>query len=62
MSAKTPYRLEPEETRVRACMKVMVKCLLRQYGYPLDMQAPAIELLLEQAKVFTEFEVENSYS
>jgi type I restriction enzyme R subunit len=45
---------------VRARMKVMVKRLLRQYGYPPDMQALAIELVLEQAKVFTEFEVENA--
>ncbi|MGP1386908.1 MAG: type I restriction endonuclease subunit R [Thainema sp.] len=45
---------------VRARMKVMVKRLLRQYGYPPDMQALAIELVLEQAKVFTEFEVETS--
>ena len=43
---------------VRARMKVMVKRLLRKYGYPPDMQALAIELVLEQAKVFTEFEVE----
>jgi type I restriction enzyme R subunit len=47
---------------VRARMKVMVKRLLRQYGYPPDMQALAIELVLEQAKVFTEFEVELSVS
>ena len=46
---------------VRARMKVMVKRLLRHYGYPPDMQALAIELVLEQAKVFTEFEVENSH-
>ena len=45
---------------VRARMKDMVKRLLRHYGYPPDMQALAIELVLEQAKVFTEFEVENS--
>jgi type I restriction enzyme, R subunit len=44
---------------VRARMKVMVKRLLRQYGYPPDMQALAIELVLEQAKVFTEFSVED---
>jgi type I restriction enzyme R subunit len=43
-------------------MKVMVKRLLRQYGYPPDMQALAIELVLEQAKVFTEFEVETNRS
>lgn len=47
---------------VRARMKVMVKRLLRQYGYPPDMQALAIELVLEQAKVFTEFEVENNHA
>jgi len=45
---------------VRARMKVMVKRLLREYGYPPDMQALAIELVLEQAKVFTEFEVETN--
>ncbi|MEG4210472.1 type I restriction endonuclease subunit R [Microcoleus sp. S13_B4] len=47
---------------VRSRMKVMVKRLLRQYGYPPDMQALAIELVLEQAKVFTEFEVETNRS
>ena len=47
---------------VRARMKVMVKRLLREYRYPPDMQALAIELVLEQAKVFTEFEVETSRS
>jgi len=47
---------------VRARMKVMVKRLLRQYGYPPDMQTLVIELVLEQAKVFTEFEVETNRS
>lgn len=42
---------------VRSRMKVAVKRLLRQYGYPPDMEALAIELVLEQAKVFTAFEV-----
>jgi type I restriction enzyme, R subunit len=42
---------------VRSRMKVAVKRLLRQYGYPPDMEALAMELVLEQAKVFTEFEV-----
>jgi type I restriction enzyme R subunit len=42
---------------VRARMKVMVKRLLRKYGYPPDMAALAIELVLEQAKVFTEVKV-----
>ncbi|MGK7945564.1 MAG: type I restriction enzyme endonuclease domain-containing protein, partial [Microcystaceae cyanobacterium] len=43
---------------VRARMKVMVKRLLRQYGYPPDMQALATELVLEQAKLFTEFTIQ----
>lgn len=47
---------------VRARMKVMVKRLLREYGYPLDMQALAIKLVLEQAKVFADFEVESTHS
>jgi Uma2 family endonuclease len=38
---------------VRAKMKVIVKRLLHKYGYPPDMQALAIELVLEQAKVYT---------
>jgi type I restriction enzyme R subunit len=42
---------------VRARMKVMVKRLLRKYGYPPDMQALATELVLEQAKLFTEYAV-----
>ncbi|TVQ23097.1 MAG: type I restriction endonuclease subunit R [Leptolyngbya sp. DLM2.Bin15] len=44
---------------VRARMKVLVKRLLHKYGYPPDMEALAIELVLEQAKIFTEFEVAN---
>jgi len=47
---------------VRARMKVAVKRLLRQYGYPPDMEALATELVLEQAKVFTEFEVATNHS
>ncbi|ANV88877.1 type I restriction endonuclease subunit R [Picosynechococcus sp. PCC 7117] len=43
---------------VRARMKVMVKRLLRKYGYPPDMEALAIDLVLEQAKVYTAAEVE----
>lgn len=42
---------------VRSRMKIAVKRLLRKYGYPPDMEALAMELVLEQAKVFTEFEV-----
>jgi hypothetical protein len=39
---------------VRARMKVMVKRLLRQYGYPPDKQAIATETVLEQAKLFAD--------
>ena len=42
-------------------MKVAVKRLLHQYGYPPDMEALATELVLEQAKVFTEFEVATNH-
>jgi type I restriction enzyme R subunit len=41
---------------VRARMKVMVKRLLRQYGYPPDMQALATETVLEQARLLAEYE------
>ena len=39
---------------VRARMKVIVKRLLRQYGYPPDKQAIATETVLKQAELFTE--------
>lgn len=42
---------------VRARMKIMVKRLLKQYGYPPDMAKLAIELVLEQAQVFTKSQV-----
>ncbi len=35
----------------RAQIRVMVKRILRKYGYPPDMQAKATELVLEQATV-----------
>lgn len=41
---------------VRSRMKVMVKRLLRQYGYPPDMQALATETVLQQAELLAEFE------
>jgi type I restriction enzyme R subunit len=42
-------------------MKIAVKRLLRKYGYPPDMEALATEMVLEQAKVFTEFEVSTQH-
>jgi type I restriction enzyme R subunit len=36
---------------VRAKLKVTVKRLLRQYGYPPDMEALATETVLQQAEM-----------
>jgi len=36
---------------VRAQMRVIIKRILRRYGYPPDKQARATELVLEQAEV-----------
>jgi type I restriction enzyme R subunit len=36
---------------VRAQMRVLIKRILRRYGYPPDKQARATELVLEQAEV-----------
>jgi type I restriction enzyme R subunit len=41
-------------------MKVAVKRLLRKYGYPPDMEALVTELVLQQAKMFTEFEISDN--
>ncbi len=40
---------------VRAHMRVMVKRILRRYGYPPDKQAHATELVLEQAEVLADY-------
>lgn len=39
---------------VQAKLKVMIKRLLRKYGYPPDKQKMATDLVLEQAKLFAE--------
>jgi type I restriction enzyme R subunit len=36
---------------VRSAMRVIIKRILRKYGYPPDKQARATELVLEQAQV-----------
>ncbi|MBW2740761.1 MAG: DUF3387 domain-containing protein [Deltaproteobacteria bacterium] len=46
---------------VRARMKVLVKRLLRQYGYPLDKQVIATETVLQQAELFTEDWVKSTF-
>lgn len=47
---------------VRARMKVLVKRLLRQYGYPPDKQAIATETVLQQANLFTEEWVRKTFT
>jgi len=39
---------------VQAKLRVMIKRLLRKYGYPPDKQKMATDLVLEQAKLFSE--------
>ena len=45
------HRLDPLREQVRAQIRVMVKKILREYGYPPDLQQAATELVIEQAKV-----------
>ena len=40
--------------RVKAKLKVIVKRVLRQYGYPPDMQMLATETVLKQAEMIAE--------
>lgn len=42
-------------------MKVLVKRLLRQYGYPPDKQVIATETVLKQAELFTEDWVKSTF-
>ncbi len=44
-----------ERENVRARLRVMVKRILRKYGYPPDKQEKATQTVLEQAEVLTEF-------
>ncbi|MBU0471124.1 MAG: DUF3387 domain-containing protein [Nanoarchaeota archaeon] len=39
---------------VQSKLKVMIKRLLRKYGYPPDQEKIATDLVLEQAKLFAE--------
>ena len=39
---------------VRAQLRVLVKRILRKYGYPPDKQERATQLVLEQAEVLSE--------
>lgn len=39
---------------VRANLRVMVKRILRKYGYPPDKQESATKTVLEQAELFSE--------
>ena len=46
-----PEYRERERRQARAQMRVIIKRILRKYGYPPDKQARATELVLEQAEV-----------
>lgn len=41
-----------EKEAVRAKLRVLVKRVLKKYGYPPDKQAAAVQTILEQAKIF----------
>ena len=43
-----------ERESVQAKLRLMVKRILRKYKYPPDQQDAAVELVLQQAKVFAE--------
>ena len=43
-----------ERDSVRAKLRLMVKCILRKYKYPPDLQEGAVELVLQQAQVMGE--------
>lgn len=47
-------------SNVQAKLKVMIKRLLRKYGYPPDQEKIATDLVLEQAKLFAEDWADNS--
>ena len=38
---------------VRAKIQVMVRCILRKYGYPPDLQAKPVQTVLEQAEALS---------
>ena len=48
-----------QKESVRAKLRVIVKRILRRYGYPPDKQESAAELVLQQAEVLSEAWVEN---
>jgi hypothetical protein len=48
----TPPKTETEN--VRANLRVVVKRILRKYGYPPDKQEKATQTVLEQAEVLSE--------
>lgn len=53
VKANTTIDWTQKET-VRARIKVMVKRILRKYGYPPDMQLKATETILDKAKLLGE--------
>lgn len=45
---------------VRAQMRIMIKRILRQYGYPPDKQEKATDLVLEQTEMFCQVWIKNA--
>jgi len=51
-----------ERESVRAKLRLLVKCILRKYKYPPDLEAAAVELALQQAQALGEsWAVSSSY-
>lgn len=46
---------------VRAQMRVIVKRLLKEYGYPPDLEQMASDLVIEQVEVMAKSELEEFY-
>jgi len=42
---------------VRAKMRILIRTLLRRYKYPPDQAKDAVEMVLRQAEVVSEFEM-----
>ncbi|HKJ73978.1 MAG TPA: type I restriction enzyme endonuclease domain-containing protein [Alphaproteobacteria bacterium] len=51
-----PVRCLPKARAIRAHLRVLVKRILRQYGYPPDKQEQATATVLEQAALLSEAE------
>ena len=53
-AAPVDGKTRQQRENVRAQLRVLVKRILRKYGYPPDKQERATQLVLEQAAVLSE--------